>query len=316
MNIKAITSSAKGLINKSTWFIQKHAPEILITLGVTGTIAGVITACVATRKVDPIIEEHNEKLESIKQSEKLSDGEIVEAEPGETVTLTTETRLSVYTKTAFQLVKVYAPSAFIIGMSLGSMVWSNQILRNRLGLAAAAYAALADKFDTYRKRVRESYGEEEDERCYTGVTKKEVIEVTDEVDEDGNPITVTKTVTISDDDDYTALFDETSTKWERDNEQNLYFLMSAQNYLNHLLKGRSGKPVFLNEVREYVGLPRTEVGQVVGWTYSKDANHKGDNFIDFGIGNIYTAYKNGEEVPFDMSYLLSFNVDGNVMYAL
>ena len=96
--------------------------------------------------------------------------------------------------------------------------------------------------------------------------------------------------------------------WESNNEYNLMFIKAQERYANDLLKAK--KRVFLNEVYEMLGLPRTKAGQIVGWVYNPE-NSKGDNYIDFGLysDNLsYSDYVNG----FDQAILLDFNVDGNI----
>lgn len=79
--------------------------------------------------------------------------------------------------------------------------------------------------------------------------------------------------------------------------------------MNDLLRSRGH--VFLNEVYDCLGIPRTKAGQIVGWVYSKD-NPVGDNYIDFGIYDVYKPaiadFVNG----YERSILLDFNPDGNI----
>ena len=76
------------------------------------------------------------------------------------------------------------------------------------------------------------------------------------------------------------------------------FIKYCQRYADKLLKTRN--TVFLNEVYEMLGLPRSQEGCVVGWHYD-EKNPIGDNYIDFGINDIIKS-----------SIVLDFNVDGRV----
>ena len=76
------------------------------------------------------------------------------------------------------------------------------------------------------------------------------------------------------------------------------FIKYCQQYANKLLKTRN--TVFLNEVYEMLGLPRSQEGCVVGWHYD-EKNPIGDNCIDFGINDIVES-----------NIILDFNVDGRV----
>ena len=132
------------------------------------------------------------------------------------------------------------------------------------------------------------------------------------MNEDGTESTVKTTMNIIDPNtisDYSRIFDECNTSWSKSPEHNLVFLKQQQNYANDLLKSRGH--LFLNEVYDMLGFPRTQAGQIVGWVYD-EKNPIGDNFVDFGIYNLDSerarAFVNG----YERSILLDFNVDGNV----
>ena len=106
---------------------------------------------------------------------------------------------------------------------------------------------------------------------------------------------------------YARYFDGACVGWTKDPEYNLMYLQTQQVNANSKLRAKGH--LFLNEVYDMLGLPRTEEGQVVGWIYD-EKNPIGDNFVDFGITeNRNTDFINGREnVAF-----LDFNVDGNIM---
>lgn len=107
---------------------------------------------------------------------------------------------------------------------------------------------------------------------------------------------------------YARFFDSTSPYWVKDSELNLAFLRHKQLHANNVLKAQGY--LFLNDVYEMLGLPKTKAGQVVGWVYDEN-NPIGDNFIDFGIyteGNMDFVNGKPEKCP-----LLDFNVDGNIL---
>lgn len=93
---------------------------------------------------------------------------------------------------------------------------------------------------------------------------------------------------------YARFFDEESTRmWSSDQDINVLFLRSVQNYMNDQLKARGH--LFLNELYDALGLSRTRGGQLVGWAYSPD---KG---VEIGI-------QEGEN-----GLLLDFNVEGEII---
>lgn len=106
---------------------------------------------------------------------------------------------------------------------------------------------------------------------------------------------------------YATFFDEASAAWTNNPESNKFFLLRTQDFANQKLEARGY--LFLNEVYEMLGLPRTRAGQLVGWVYDVQ-NPVGDNYVDFGIFNkLNSNFVNG----FENSILLDFNVDGNIL---
>ena len=140
--------------------------------------------------------------------------------------------------------------------------------------------------------------------------KKENITVM-EMNEKGKTVTSTKTIETVDKDgisQYARFFDESCINWSKTPEYNLMFLNGQQNFANDLLNARGH--VFLNEVYDMLGIPRSQAGAVVGWVKGV-----GDDYIDFGIFEGKTAaaraFVNGAE----RNILIDFNVDG-VIYDL
>lgn len=106
---------------------------------------------------------------------------------------------------------------------------------------------------------------------------------------------------------YARWFDETCMAWTNDSESNKFFILMQQSYANELLKAKGH--LFLNEVYDMFGIPRTRAGQVVGWIYDVQ-NPIGDNFVNFGLYEQYNAkFING----YEKSVLLDFNVDGEIV---
>lgn len=134
------------------------------------------------------------------------------------------------------------------------------------------------------------------------------IEITIRIDEEDEKITK-----LEQDDDrlyvshYARFFDETSFAWDKNPELNLIFLRHTQEAANEVLK-RHGC-LFLNDVYDMLGIPRTKAGQVVGWIYD-EKNPMGDNYVDFDI----YASRNIEFVNgYERKALLDFNVDGVIL---
>ena len=308
MKINEIMNNATRAFNKTGIKLKKHSPEILVVAGVVGTVTSAVIACKATIKLNDILNESKETIDkihyAIENPEKLSE-EYTEEEGKKDLAI-------VYTQSVLKVTKLYAPSVILGTLSITAMLTSNNILRKRNVALAAAYTAVNKSFKEYRGRVVERFGKELDHELRYNIKAKEFEEkVIDE--KTGKEKTVKKTVEIAEIDqysDYAKFFDEGCAGWTKDPEKNLFFLRRQQDYANEVLKAKGY--LFLNDVYDMLGIPRTKAGQIVGWIYD-EKNPIGDNFVDFGIydGNKETVrnFVNG----YERTILLDFNVDGNIL---
>lgn len=283
--------------------LKKHSPEIFVVAGVAGTVVSAVMACKATTKVNPILEEAKAMVDSIHAVAEKPDTEYTKEDTTKALAIT-------YTKTGLELAKLYGPSILLGAASITCILTSHKILRKRNIALAAAYATEHIGFKEYRGRLIERFGEELDKELKYNIKAKEIEEVVK--NEDGTETTVKKTVNAADpnlNSDYARFFDEYCTGWSKVPEYNLVFLKQQQNYANDILKTRGH--LFLNEVYDMLGIARTQAGQIVGWVY--DIDHPvGDNFVDFGIYDLYDERKRDFVNGRERSILLDFNVDGNI----
>lgn len=298
-----------GAVHKAGYQLKKYSPEIFMAVGVVGVVASAVMACKATTKVGDILDETKDTLNTIHTG--VENGEIngVEytEEDGKKDVITT------YVQTGVKFVKLYAPSVILGGLSLASILTSNNIMRRRCAGLAAAYATVDKSFKDYRGRVTERFGSDVEREIRYGIKTKEVEERV--VGEDGSETVVTKTVTTIDPEvavncsPYAKFFDEASPYWEKDAEYNLMFLKAEQNYANDLLKTRGY--LFLNDVYKRLGIPETRAGQVVGWIYDEKCP-VGDNYVDFGIFTSDREKVRDFVNGYERSILLDFNPDGEI----
>ncbi len=288
-------------INKVNFKLQKHSPEILAVAGVIGITTSAIMACKATTKISEILEESKETIDIIKNSannENLAES-YTEEDVKKDLAIT-------YVQTGARLVKLYAPSVTLGVLSLSGLLASNNILRKRNMALAAAYTTVDKGFKEYRSRVVERFGEQVDKELKYNVKAKKIDTI--EIDPDtGKEKKVKKEVNVAGGTTggaYSFVFDQNSFAWDATNDYNEMFLRGQQNYANDLLKARGH--VFLNEVLDEIGLPRTKAGQIVGWVYNAK-NPNGDNYVDFGMMEVYDEDNDTYKI------MLDFNVDGNVL---
>lgn len=307
MKKSEIMTTMSRSFNKIGFGLKKHSPEILIVAGVVGTVTSAVMACKATTKIDDILGTTKKKVDVIHKG--IEEGNVAGTEY--TVEDGKKDLAIVYTQTAVKFAKLYAPSVILGALSITAIVTSNGILRKRNVALAAAYATINKGFKEYRGRVIERFGKELDRELKYNIKAKEIETVVK--DENGEEKTVKTTINVADPNehsDYARFFDEGCAAWTKDPEYNLMFVKQQQNTANNILKNKGY--LYLNDVYRMLGIEETRAGQVVGWVYD-EKNPVGDNFVDFGIYDLYNEkardFVNGRE----RSILLDFNVDGNIL---
>lgn len=300
MNINSIVNAA----HKFGFKIKRRSPEILAVAGTIGIGVSGFMACKATLKLNDILEETKETIDTIHQvaeDESMAD-RYSEEDAQKDLVIT-------YTQTGVKIAKLYGPSVILGVLSVGCLLTSNNILRKRNVALAAAYTAVDKGFKEYRSRVVDRFGEAVDrELKYNLQTKKITETVIDE--ETGKEKKEKKTVEVvegdaSDYSPYARFFDEASRRWENNAEYNMMFLHSAQEYMNQRL--RAYGHLFLNEVYDYLDIPRTQAGNRMGWMYD-EKNQIGDPYVDFNIFKVNRPAARDFVNGYEKSILLDFNV--------
>lgn len=297
----------KRTFNKVKFKAQKHSPEILIGVGVVGVVTSAVMACKATLKVNDILEEAKEKVDCIHEVAKKEEMAEKYTEQDMKKDLTT-----VYIQTGVKLTKLYAPSVILGSLSVASIIASNNISRTRNAALAAAYKTIDNSYKGYRERVAERFGEEVEREIKHNIKAVEVEET--EVDKKGKEKKVKKTYKVTGYDgisEHARFFDESCPDFSKDPEYNKMFLKAQERYANDLL--RVNGHLFLNDVYKMLGMQPSKAGQVMGWIYDGDSkNPVFNNYVDFGIEDVYKEanrrFVNGHE----RAVLLDFNIDGNV----
>jgi hypothetical protein len=318
-NIK-VPAKVSRAAHKAGFKIKAHAPEILIGTGLLLIGAGTVSACKATRKLDAVLENAKFEIDAVHKAKE--DGEIgirnPETQEIELVPYTEEDHKKdlalVYARNGLQFAKLYGPAVAMGFAGAGCILASNNIIRKRNLALAAAYTTVDNAFKEYQGRVIERFGEELDKELKYNIKAKEIEETV--TNEDGTEQVVKKTVNVVDGpitSPYTACFDETCPNWVKNAEDNKYFLMQVQKWANDRLQAKGY--LFLNEVLEAIGVQETRAGSEVGWIYDKD-NTIGDNYVDFGIFNIYSEPNRRFVNGYERSVWLEFNVDGPIQHIL
>ena len=162
MNITALKTVATKLYMK----IQKKSPELALGGAIVFGISAIVSGCMASRKVDAILDEAHEEL-----------NDILEEHNENVDTNVRKESMKVYLKTGGKLVKLYAPTLIFCGTSVSLMLTSHGILNKRYAGAAAAYKALDEAFKGYRKRVAGYLGEDVEKIVMAGGTAEKNIKI-------------------------------------------------------------------------------------------------------------------------------------------
>lgn len=305
----AIMNNVTKFAKRSGLKFKKHSPEILVISGVVGVVASAVMACKATTKLDAVLEESKEQVNKIHAV--MENPDLIPAEKEYTEQDAKKDLTIVYAQSAIKIVKLYGPSVLLGTLSIASILGGHNILRKRNLALAAAYTALDTSFKDYRGRVIERFGKELDRELRLNIKNKEIEETV--TNEDGSTTVEKKNVEVVGDIEkyspYAKFYDDGCIGWEKDPELNLMFLRRQQDAANEILK-HDGY-LFLNDVYEMLGIPKTTAGQLVGWIY--DEKHPlGDNRVDFGIYDLYKENCRDFVNGYERTILLDFNVDGEI----
>ena len=303
-------------INKLKLLTKKHAPEIMVISGTVLVVGSAVLACKQTLKAHEILEAANSDLKDIERAK------IEAQDPTKELEYTDKDarkdRMVLYRQTGFKLAKVYGPAIIGGAVGLGLMLGAHKMLHNRNTALAVAYSNLLTNFNQYRKRVANEIGESGEKLLSAGAEMRDMEATT----EDGEVKKVKNAMVVHDDGTthsiYAKIFDEANSNWSRNPGSNLTFLRAQQQFANDKLRAEGY--LFLNDVYQMLGFPRTTEGQIVGWIFDPRNEVDGenrDNYVDFGI---YDAlYKDQAKRDFinaaEPCIWLDFNVDG-VMYNL
>ena len=284
-------------VAKVKFGLAKHGPDMAFYSGIALIVGGTISACVATFKAKDAMEDFQEELEEVhKEKENMEEKEYNKAV------------WKAYKGCGMAMAKLYSlPVAMeILGVVLVRKGYTTQ--KSRLATTASLLNATTTEFREYRRRVRDQEGEDADLEYRYGIRQEEM----ERTDEDGN--TIIKSERVIDGErhsKFARFFDESCSEWRNSPEYNLSYLQEIQCTLTDKLN-HDGY-LFLNDVYEALGIPKTAEGQLFGWVSGIG------KCVDFGI---YDLYRGGPDSSqrrrdfvngYEPVILLDFNIDGNIV---
>jgi hypothetical protein len=275
--------------------LKRVSPELYL---VGGLVAGVAAGVMAARAY----KRHEEVLEETKQ-EIVDAREELEQDGYETRKERAQVLAPLYGRYTAKFVGLYGPTAGLSTLSVYLILTGFGVLKGRNKALVAALQITQAGYNTYRQRVREVYGEDVDERIHLGGEAKRVtISQTDEKTGKTKK-TRTEVTTIPENPEtsmYAVVFDESNDNWSVDKDINYHFLTVAQQHFNDILDAVGH--VLLNDVKDYMRMPRTPEGAVVGWSLKST----GDNWVSFGLDKPINRHTG------DNRFVLDFNVNGPI----
>ena len=283
MEIKKIISSIK-------FFGKKYAPELLLGGALVSGTACVVTASKATLKAKNSMDAHKERKLEIATK---ADSEIITSEEAKD-----EMRKEIV-KVGLELAKEYAIPFSLYAATIGCVFGSYKVQKSRLQALSTTLAAMSAAYSSLLMRLKNG--------AENGLTAEEVLQgkfVCKVENEDGTVDELTTTVDNPYDSPFKFRFDKYSTVWNPHHCSNETILMSELNWCNNLLQIQGY--LFLNDVLDRLGIPRTKAGQILGWR----TDGRGDGFIDFGVVDCATLTGAAYD---DNAFELNFNVDGDIL---
>ncbi len=328
MGFKSIGTFIRNAANKVGFWGKKNAPELLIVSGVILIGASVATAIASTLKLEEkVLKPANVKIDLIhkrmdEENERaIADANYVSEYNGK------KELAKAYALTALNVGKLYLPTILCFGLSVASVLTSHHISKARELAAAAAYTAVNNAYNEYRKRVQEKIGKNAEYDIYHNVQEEEKEEV--EVDKKGKEKVVTKKVKVETEHDplHEYLFDESNKNWVNNANYNFEFLCSMQKALNFKLEAKGY--LMMEDVYKALGVdPATLTpeqlmsAKIIGWVYDKDAysdpDKRGDNYVSFGLFDEYGELTPaGQRMKYECepSVWLEFNPDGDILHS-
>lgn len=296
LNNAEFVKSGSRVVGRIGLAAKHYSPQILLGVGIVGVTTATVLACKATLELELLVEHTKlQKKGLVKKTHELTADEYSSTAYKRDLT-------KIYLNTGKELGKLYAIPLSLGLVSLGCIIGGQTIMHQRNVAVIAAYKGLEASFNKYRDRVIEAYGEEKDHDFSEGVTTETV------KGEDGKNHKV-KVLDPNDASTHVRVFDATNSSWSQSPDYNLNFVQVQETLANQRL-ARKGH-LFLNDVLDDLGFPRTRAGAVTGWVYE---GGNGDGHVDFGIKDMQGERSRIMGTDVDADYiLLDFNHDGIIL---
>lgn len=307
----AVTSLSTVVGHTKAW-TKMNSPEIMLFAGIGAGIGALIMTHRATLKVLEVKANEEAIKKNIAEKAAMYEEDPDSLNKPYTRENAANDMVLLQRKTALEYIKLYAGPVILETVSIGLILGSHRIMKQRQAALAASCAAIAQAYKTYRQNVINKYGEEVDKEMLYGSEKK-TVKKTETDPETGEKKKVTEEQEIIRNfggSPYARLFTrENSTEWFNDNPQNEFMLAQREKEADTRLKCEG--ILTLNDVYRMIGLKPTNIGLTHGWKYrsQKDPDYgKFDNNVTFLTK--WVMIPNEETGENERVLLIDFNCDG------
>ena len=302
------------LLSKASDYGKDHAEELLAGGAIVASVTGVALAIKTTNDIHDDVCEVTDAIEETKDAydpvNQEYETDVLDSKGENNIVLYGQQAKKQYKTDLVDLrvekakifIKAYWKVAALEFLSAGLTIagdrvgrkhqeeWQSRYLETSAKLATTigAISSIQSSYDQYRANVKERFGEEADHDIMQGITR--TVEKAKVKDPETGKTKTVEVVTENRNKDkaasrWTRCFDEASKNWKKDAFCNVDFLRSAQSMFN--VKLRCNGYVTVNEIYDWLDVPKCPDGQTWGWIYDPDYECQ----INFGLMDIYDPAK-------------------------
>jgi len=280
---------------------ETKSPEILLGIGIISGAAAIVTACIATKKVDDIIEEHNEQLDALEKT-------------GADEKLRSETKAKIFITTGLKIAGLYAPTVILEAVSGGCAVASYKITDKRLQTMSSLFMRTDQAFRAYRGAVISRFGKEIDEQLRFGEPAKQITDGSEkqEISKEDKPVSAVY-------DPVVFVIKRGDRLWNEDREYMYNALKMLECEATNCLRAKSYLRV--SDILEKMGEKLTPESFILSWVIDRSKyRYIGDEPSELPlIGEDYVSFSLDSPSNYDFfdggdtdECRLIFNVHGNI----
>ena len=173
--------------------------------------------------------------------------------------------------------KCYIPTALSCSATIACILGANVLNKKQQASLISAYALVEQNYKDYRNKVCDIYGEDAEKEIRTEIAK--------DVIKDSEIMTPP-----TEEDDTILFYDEFSKRVFERTEADV---IAAEYHFNRnfVLRGYAN----LNELYSFLGLPKAEFADCIGWSMNAGEIFYGYQWVDFRHDNVYIEDENGNK---------------------